>query len=313
VKRKLTWLAGWLCAALALGLVFWLRSDGDKKGGVAGEGNAPRVTKPYPRERDARETRTKNPREEFEAARKRGMTEEEVRGIVEEFMRTGIGKIDLSNALEKELLDHRKAENSWYLKTLVQGFGLTPDQEREAAQELHKSRVLAYSIFLGTMIQAAATIDIEAVPNDEIIDPDPFSDEVANWISVLGYRPWDLCELDVGQKEIIGLKNDGEEWIWPRPGSETWDFGTEEKYVDLDDPFSEHKISVAHAGYVFPLSMDQVDHIHAANKPRDHTLTDEDGNLLLLNEIKVLTPLQLRTLLLVQPSFAKNLMKELGE
>ncbi len=317
MKRNLTCLAGWLCAALALGLVFWLRPDREKKGGVAAEGNGPRVTKPYLRERDAREQRTKNPREEFEAARKRGLTEEEVRGIVEEFMRTGIGSIDLSNTSERELLDNRKAENSWYLLTLVEGLRLTPDQQREAAEKLHKTRVYGYSAFLAKIAKAAPTIDFDPIPDEAIIDPDPFAygDEEAYNVgsAPLGYYPRDLCELDRVQMEILGLRIEGEKLIWPRPGSYTLDFGTEEKYENLDDPFGEHHISVTDAGYIFPLSMDQVDRILAVKGVKGLSEDGENGSLYLLENAKALSSAQLRTLLLKQPSIVEILLKGLGE
>lgn len=299
---------------LALGSVFWLRPDLGKKGGDVSEGNGPRVTKPYPRERDARQRRTKNPREEFEAARKRGLTEEEVRGIVEEFVRAGIGDINLSSTTERELLANRKEENSWYLQTLVEGLGLTPDQQKVAAEKLHKSRVHNYSVFLTEKAEAAASIGVELVPDDAIFNTDPFTSDDADRVGTIRFLPWDLCELYEGQKQLLGLRIEGEKWTWPRAGSETLDFGTEKKYENLDDPFCEYQISVANAGHVFPLSMDQVDRILALKRSYGRSATRESQRgLPLLEEVKVLTTAQLRTLLFVQASVAERLTKELGE
>lgn len=113
---------------------------------------------------------------------------------------------------------------------------------------------------------------------------------------------------------MIGLRLEGEEWIWPRPGSATLDYGTKEKYENLDDPFAQEYDLIPPSGKVFPLSMEQVDRIRGANtihsKQLGITVTGRMGPL---TYVKLLTAPQLMTLLLSKPEMAEELMKELGE
>lgn len=319
MKRKLTWLAGWFCAALALGFVFWLWPDGEKKGGVAAEGNSPRVTKPYPRERDAREQRTKNPREEFEAARKRGLTDEEVRKIVEDFLELGISWPDWGESID-ELRVLKQKVNAYHLETLVVGFGLTQEQKWIAQEKLKED----YDQIVTEVSQAMR--DAYKLGSDDL-DWKSIKLEAGNvymmvfWnfacVDSESLQPWNLCELDEVQKEMVGLRMEGEHFIWPRPGSTTVDFGTKEKYDDLDDPFtpfSNLSSFITEAGKIFPLSMEQVDRIRGANTipSKQHNIVGP-GRMGPLNYVKLLTAPQLMTLLLSKPEMAEELMKDLGE
>lgn len=323
MKRKLTWLAGWLCAALALGLVFWLHPDTEKKGEVAAEGNGPQVTKPYPRERDAREVRTKNPREEFEAARKRGLTEEEVRGIVEDFLEAG-----LSVASDVDLLTKRAIQQRWYLNTLVDGFGLTGKQKRIAKMRLREALLDDHAAYVlsgesGEVITTYSSpgspfltyVDDPLLAGSEAIEIPPAARmlDVSLWLGLGKLAPWFLCDLDDGQRELSWFGSENA-WLSGRPmGARTKDAGTDEHYEDLDDPFAENLLTFTAAGAIFPLSMVQVDRIRSASK----TYRVSNGLGVkrpgLVDEVKCLTSPQLRTLLLFRPEMAETLMKELGE
>ncbi len=320
MKRKLTWLVGWFCTALALGFVLWLRADGERKGGVASEGDEPRVTKPYPRERDMRERRTKNPREEFEAARKRGMTEEEVRWVVEDFLELGIFTVNQKDSSPEALLSRRQKEQKWYFDILVEGFQLTADQKMAAASKLRESLARDNEAYIESK-KNNITYTIYSSYDGSLYSPEygylkisgarMFG--IALWLNPMGLAPWSLFELDAEQKEMVGLKMEGDHWITPQSGSETVDFGTEEKYVSLDDPFSEDGNVISSSGIILPLSMEQVDRIRVARN------TFRVSNNLgvrkpeLLDEVKYLTISQLMTLLLFKPDMAAELMKDLGE
>lgn len=321
MKRKLTWLAGWLCAALALGLVFWLRADGEKKGGDASEGSGPQVTKPYPRERDERERRTKNPREEFEAARKRGLTEEEVREVVVNFLEAVSYEDKVGQPVEAVLRDVWEKRLDVYFDALVDGFDLSQDQiwtlkSKEPALATH---FVARTLLLASVDEAwevklpgegDSAFEKNSTPtNLEQIEtmvrhPMSFSDEIL---------PWNLIELSEDQKQMVGYHDDAGEWIWVDGQNSTLDFGTTESYRDLIDPFVDDRTVMGMAGGIFPLSMWQVERLGDFEDEIVSPHTPKTINGGELDRAKFLTRPQLKTLLLFNPEMADKLMKELGE
>jgi hypothetical protein len=321
VGRKIK-LAEWVCVALAFGVVLCLLVR-ERKGRGPITAGLTLVTKPYSRDGyrpEERMGRTKNPREEFEAARKRGLTEDEVRGILEDFIKSGIRKIDLSSTSEEELLAMRIKEHAWYFEMLVDGLKLTKEQQERAESTLRDTGEKNYATFLSSIAEAADSIEIELPPDDSDAVFDGFTGTPAMgnsgvrvWIFASDLLPWNLCELDEGQKEIIGLKYENEQWIWPRPGSETIDYGTEEQYVNLDDSFEEGSGISSHAGKVFPLSMAQVDGIRGAKTQYNLRHSGGDRNAPLLDQLKFLAAPQLKTLLLLNPEIARRLTEELNE
>lgn len=146
------------------------------------EGNGPRVTKPYTRERDARDRRTKSPREEFEAARKRGLTEEEVRGVVEVFfLELGMNWSAMEGNSIDELRVQKRKVNAYYLEALVLGFGLTDEQKRIAQKKLMED----YNELVAGFSQAMR--EAYQIGSDEL---DWKSMKIDRGIS---YMAWGLC------------------------------------------------------------------------------------------------------------------------
>lgn len=323
VKRKLTSLAGLLCAALALGLVFWLLPDGGMKGGNAAKGNGPQVTKPYPRERDARETRTKNPREEFEAARKRGLTEVEVRGIVEEFLVKGIATTDLNGTREKRIREAREKGHEWYLETLIDGIGLSGVQREEAESKLHQ-------MLEGDLMRFQRAVQskaINAMPrkgegqkagnDDSNLSAARLFEDMCGirfWLRDGSLLPWNICKLENWQEEMIRTKEQDGQWTESQLGDVTLDYGTDKRYVGLCDPFvTGEPLNISEAGNFFPLSMEQVDRIRQTEFTRGTPVAEEEREPSLLIRVQFLAVPQLRTLLLYEPEMAVKLMEELGE
>ena len=319
MKRKPTWLAGWLCAALALGLIFWSRPDGEKKGGVAAKGSGPQVTKPYPRERDARERHTKNPREEFEAARKRGLTEEEVRGIVEEFIGKRIATTDVNGTREKRIREAREKGHKWYNETLIDGIGLSGVQRDEAERKLHQ-------MIEGDLIRFQRAVESKAKQEGE--GQNPGSDESGSsaarlfedmcgirfWLRDGNLLPWNMCKLENWQEEMIRPKEKDGQWTESQLGDVTLDYGTDKRYVGLCDPFViGERLDISGAGNFFPLSMGQVDRIRQTEFASGFPVAEEEREPSLLKRVQFLTVPQLRTLLLYEPEMAVKLMEELGE
>lgn len=78
MNEKGTRLAEWVCAAVALGVALFVWLIREREGGDRVAGKREPITKSHPRDgsrKGERIRRTKNPREEFEAARKRGTDE----------------------------------------------------------------------------------------------------------------------------------------------------------------------------------------------------------------------------------------------
>ena len=314
--------------ALALGMVFWLWPAGEGSGVVEAEGNRPRVTKPYERDRDSRmEKLTKNPREEFEAARNRGLTEEEVRWVVEDFLGTGISAMPELVAPVQELLERRRVQQRWYLDTLVDGFWLTGEQKEIAKLRLGAALSEDQEAYLKaerdgetiTIYQTAGnpilSVDSPFLPGIEAVGITPAARmlDVSLWLGLGRLAPWDLCDLDEAQREISRFDpGRAEQGASPRVAT-TKDAGTDEHYEDLDDPFEENSVKFMAAGSIFPLSMGQVDRIRAAS----NTYRVSQGGGVkrpgLIDEVKCLTSSQLKTLLLFRPEMADELMKELED
>ncbi len=311
------------CLLLAIALYFAIDQSEQKNGDVSGTKRAP-TTKPHPRDRDERMIRTKNPCEEFEAARKRGMTEEEVRWVVEDFDETRLWEVRPPDAPAEDLYGRRKNEQKWYLDTLVKGFGLTGEQKKEAKRNLREALIedfAAYSeaekagdaitIYFSTGDPFQRTVDptdqtkflSEATPAASLLG-------VSLWLSRSRMAPWNLCKFEESQQEIGWNEPMAGKLLSKRMGVTTKDPGTDECYEDLDDPFGENPISLAAAGSIFPLSMGQVDRMRAAKK----TYKVKNGGVRrpqLLDEVKVLTAPQLRTVLLYTPSLVEDIRENL--
>lgn len=309
-----------VCLALGIGLVVFSYKHRQESGETAEVGRAP-VTKPYPRERDERELRTKNPREEFEVARKRGLTDEEVRGIVGEYRK--VVTVDRSFGRSEEEIFHDLAEREldWYLEALGDGFGLTMEQKM-AAQTKLPTLVDMVAMRWGLLAEVDRQWELSVPEADGKLPSDgsvPGDREVTERMggmslssSVSALVPWKLCDLDERQKEMVGFFDEQGQWNWLEGGERTLDFGTTDCYADLSDPFSEAGV-MAVAGNIFPLSMRQVERLgdYEGEAVSPHTPKLFDGGY--LEQVKFLTAPQLKTLLLYSPEIALKLMKELAE
>jgi hypothetical protein len=312
VKRNLTWLAGWLCAALALGLVFWWRADGGKKAGSTAVGSGPQVTKPYPRESDASERRTKNPREEFDAARKRGMTEEEVRGVVEEFHSYNIHSVKPEDLPPKNLQMLWERENRWYLDTLILGFGMSDLQRSEVAKKLSEMRERDLRSYQDYLTQKQIP-DLRKTKNaiDHFLVISDFLYE-HRLLNSQEYAPWNLCDLTQLQKEMIGYMppEGGLDWL---PGRLSSDVSlTEEEREIWDHWYGRGWNDVPHAGKLFPLSLGQMKRVAELHQAGIALHPDEVKIFPDLEQTKILTASQLRIHLLLDPNRGVDLLEEIG-
>ncbi len=303
---------------LALGLVFWWRADGGKKAGSAAVGSGPQVTKPYPRERDARERRTKNPREEFEAARERGMTEAEVRGIVEEFVSLGITYENHQDISVEEYVEVGEKARDWYRGSLVEGFSLTPIQELvliKMLREIGKKDTVQFKERLARFRDYTK----KAETGDLGLEAYGFMLEFGGNAALAGsFGLWEAppqkhIELDDQQRQMLGYHDEKGQWIWVNGGQSTLDYGTDLHYLSLHHPMPTANSIISSAGKIFPLSMGQADRLEPFRQASVSCHWPQVSTGDLLKQAKFLTAPQLRTLLIFHPNSAKQLMLDLGE
>jgi hypothetical protein len=206
---------------------------------------------------------------------------------------------------------------------MTEAFNLTQQQITEAqnklpslaAKDIHRCLLLeSVDRSWGSSIENGTSKNVHAIYPDDMTRAEKIEIMLTYplYYNVEGTRPWDLCELNESQKEMLGFKNDEGEWTWV-DGERTLDFGTTENYADLENPFAVHGNIMATAGKVFPLSMWQVEHLgeFEDESVSPHTPISKTGGS--LDRAKFLTKPQLKTLLLLRPETAKELTNELGE
>ena len=316
MKAKLTWLAGCLCLAVAL----WIGTD-VSGGGYSGQSPMAlnwRVTKPYPRDRDLRmEKRAKNPREEFEAARRRGLTEEEVMGIVEEFEELGITQAIDQNLLEEEYAKKGDLVRRWYCDALVEGFSLTEVQElvlKKVLRQVGKEDASSFGEHLERFRDLKDTTETGVLGFEEHFPIVQFGVNPLNAGS-FGLRdvsPYKLIELDDHQKAMLGCHDEKGQWIWANEQQSTLDYGTDARYLYLKNPLSSINSIISYAGIIFPLSMEQADKLEPFRHASVSCHTPQVSTGVFLKQAKFLTAPQLRTLLIFHPDSARQLMMDLG-
>ena len=302
MNRKRIRQAGWMCVAFAMGALIWLWLDRERQGGGTVTEDRALVTKLHPRVHDPRrEGRTKAPREEFEAARKRGLTEEEVRGIVRDFQKLGYSELKQKGGSLEEFRNFRTKAWQWYSDLLAEGFGFTGEQERLVSKRLQEMGEKDFSTQLevfGKIMPDSSQYPTISPENTEALE---ILLGTRVWLAWQKYEAWELCNLSEDQMEIgwSAVAKFGQSWVI---GEErTKDPDTDEHYNNLDNPFEPAHQVFSESGKIFPISMEQADRIRGAKGKS------------LLELVKFLSPGQLRTLLLFEPENAEALMKEFGE
>lgn len=314
-------MAGWLCAAGALCVAICLRPDLKVDGVGAVPGDRSRVTKPNTGDREERELSKKNRLKEFEAARKPGMTEDVVRKVVEDYFETLAYADQPHRPVEEILCELRAKRLSLYLDALADGFNLTPEQKLDAQAKLPALAAQQVTrLLLLESIDRSWDVSLIGV-GGKISEPSPLTRSeqieviVGQPISLTdeGIRPWELCELNEKQKQMIGSQDDAGEWIWVDGGEKTFDFGTTESYEHLSDPFVKGAGVITTAGKIFPLSMSQMERF---GRIEDEGTSPPTANLRYGNDlerVKLLTQPQLKTLLLFSSEMPAKLLKDLEE
>jgi hypothetical protein len=242
---------------------------------------------------------------------KRGMTDREIRWMIEDFQTAGLDEKErcLTGAF-------RAKQQAWYLEALTEALQLSPEQRDQAKtrmDELHAADV--------EMIDK----EVEKYPASKD-NPDLWmaienrsSGGSASWLSGNGYAPWNLCELTKEQSALTMRK-----WVTspngeplptddPFGGSQETMRWLETKTVIIQDPFtgkltefpdpykdtitavisSDRFYGILPISNLFPLIPDQ-------------KLADHRGNF--LSQARLLQPAQLRIALLLNDKLALEIL-----
>lgn len=309
-------LLGGLCLLCAF-LLAWI----SPKEGVAGllgmgsrDGLATEGVRTKVRERDDAEGReVRSVAEEYMMKAERGMTEDEVRWVVEDFLALGLDVEYPEDTTAEGYLALRKAREDWYLGALVSGLRLTTEQEREAKAAMGVLRERDYAEFVEYLYGVKSFEDegqemkvVDGAKAWKLMD-------AGNWVEGEGCRPWELCELTDEQLAVtweVGENATSEplnEDLWEGfSGFGFWkDVGGEPIPIEgfTVDPFSTLNWElVASSGTVFPFSERQAKLFQK--------IDSEDERLTALELATLLSPEQLKMLLLLSRGVVMDIKVE---
>jgi hypothetical protein len=246
---------------------------------------------------------------------KRGMTDQEIRWMIEDFQAAGL---DEKDDLQYGTL--RAKQQLWYLQALVEGLQLEPDQKAQAKAKMY--------LFLAKNIEGLNTIKEFKLPNLIELDVSGFilvSPSYPLWLTMSDtFSPWRLVDLTKEQSALTLRK-----WVTspngellptddPFEDSQETIRWIESKTVVIQDPFngnltefpdpnpdtittvlsSNRFYGILPISNLFPLIPDQ--------KLADYR---ED----FLSQARILQPAQLRMALLLDSGMALQILKALDQ
>ncbi len=241
---------------------------------------------------------------------KRGMTDQEIRWMIEDFQTAGLDESLSELQTETFARAHRTRQNAWYLETLGDALNLSSQQKAVARERLDALLERDLKVFMDMVNKPG---------NSGGVDVDALMDYAhpRRWLKNEGYAPWKLCDLSQEQSRLTlqrwkseakksdlkttdtekasSTAEDSPRWIetqklaiqepisgnlleFPEAGE------TNDTFLFYDDsPFS----GIVRISDAFPLTLDQ-------------KLADHRQNV--MDQLKLLQPAQLRMALLLEPS-----------
>jgi hypothetical protein len=290
-NRKTFWV-GVLCLIFAFFLT-WL----SPRGGMVnffeiGSGDEEPVLGVTKREREEVRYETSITEQYMRMARK-GMGVKEARWVVEDFISLGLDKEYPVEHTAQGYLGLRKKREDWYLATLVSGFRLTQEQERQAAESMRVLREKDFAEFL-KYLEEVQSFEHEGKLM-KIFDGGKARKlmDASSWL-IPNYMPSALCELSEEQKDLILNFHE-----------ETVNVPVEDGDISRDK-LVKYSIYQPLVFYIFPPTEGQL------RKHEDSDVTDSWLiNGCSLSEAMYLQPDQLRIHLMTNPSLSGGLLKEI--
>ncbi|QJE96574.1 hypothetical protein [Luteolibacter luteus] len=252
--------------------------------------------------RDARAQRDK-PRERggpvsrYTARCVQGLSEEEVRKIIAEFQDKVLVGDGHPGSME-EGAEQRRRFHDWYLRTLVEGLDLSPDQEAAAKARLD-------ALFQEALAKQNELLKAKEEGAGGLLGVERRFYAAQSWLKDDAYAPWELCELtkdqlgitwhdwlQVERKSNEETGDDPSPWfnLWIRSGKAPGSGGT------TAFPKEAAPVRFGDAGVIFPLH------------PRQSFVHEGYSQI---GELGSLHPAQLRTLLMLFPETLEKVDYEL--
>lgn len=194
----------WLVFAMAMVCVgFWQAQIA-----VAKEAQARNKTLPPPLKtrhaiRPAPANLVIDPVADYIARCEKGMTDQEIGWIVEDFRNAGLG-LGIRTASPEEYFKQRNAQHQWYRDALTEGLILTPDQAKQAASKIGALFEQAKAEFLTSIEAAPKPFQTNGrwyqVTNADMIRP---LINAETWLQNPDYSPESLCSLTPEQIRLL--------------------------------------------------------------------------------------------------------------
>jgi hypothetical protein len=316
-RRKKTRGPVWLMAALILSLVGgWMAALVANRPATKHSPSGPPVLPTKVSDREPRGTKGEpvDVVEDYIARCKKGMTEQEVRWVIEDFQKSGLDWNPRS-APPEEFIRQRKAQQRWYLDLLTDGLRLDPDQRRMAQEKLAAFFDEAVADFQSKLSEkgSGASEQEGALHLLENGGTTKQLVEAGSWLADEKYAPWELCELTEEQVRLTWFG-----WIDSRrnanPDGLTYEpempwFGdrmieggpSEDGGWELGDfPTGDAPSDIRGAGDIFPFMSGQ-----------KFLLGEGDGVGPIDVQAMGCHPAQLKTLLLLAPGIGEKLLEKL--
>ena len=308
-------LLGGLCLLSAILLAWNSPPEGGTGllGMVEREGRT-EVRKTKGRERgDGTSREVRSVAEEYLMKAKRGMTEDEVRWVVEDFVALGLDVEYPEDKTAEGYLALRKARENWYLAALVSGLRLTDEQEREARKRMGVLREKDYAEFV-EYLDGLKSFEHEG-KEMKVFDGGKARAlmDADQWMNHEGYSPWELCLLSKDQLAVTRFRHENpddtekfKDWLVGAAEAEDDSVDSklsEELAYDVGNMYALGLMGWASVDSIFPLTRKQGDMLLGEGKVR----SPKDFSELAM----VLQPEQLKMYVLFHPQVVEELAKEL--
>lgn len=251
--------------------------------------------------------------EEYLMKAERGMTEDEVRWVVEDFVALGLDVEYPEDKTAEGYLALRKARENWYLAALVSGLRLTDEQEREARKRMGVLREKDYAEFV-EYLDGLKSFEHEG-EEMKVFDGGKARAlmDADIWMNHESHSPGELCLLSKDQLEVTRFRNlnpdDAEgfkDWLVGAAEAEDDSVDSklsEELEYDVRNMYALGILGWASVDSIFPLTRKQAEMLLGEGKvqpPKDFS-----------KWVMVLQPEQLKMYVLCHPEVVEEIAKEL--
>ena len=244
--------------------------------------------------------------QDYIARCQKGITEREVRWILEDFQKAGLAQ-EGGSASTEELVRRRKAQHAWYLDLLADGLRLDPGQKRMAREKLaglFEEAAAGFKEELGELKSDPLGQDEEQVSAD--LGTIPFIDP-KHWLTDKRYAPWELCDLTEAQLRVTWQPVLAEMDKAGKARFPGWFNAPSSNLVT----FEEGKDPVLAEGFG---PRPPATHLELASSvfpvPAIPPFSGPAHLSLLLGELRSYHPSQLKTLLLLEPQLANEALSD---